>query len=353
MMGGVTVHPSTMVTNPLPSLGPRVRLALRWRAGLPRGCRGALALAGSLILAGQSSVSATQRWGTVVYVNTPSGYALNSRWGPGITFGIHTQTRRGCPLVLSGASRRGWLQLTNGTWVASHWVSTAPRERIACPTTPMAQRIATVTTPPGYALNIRTGPGTNHAWVGQYGNGARLPFTGEFQGNWTQLTDGHWVDGRYLQFAEGDGPSEPLSTAPPRPDPITEDLQRRLRQSGFLPVDFPITGVYDPQTQAAVRDFQRVNSLPVTGTMDGTTWHALYDVTESSESARPPFGGRQMRVSADDADQVDVFSGPGPEYGHIGTLANGTIVTTTGQVTGNWTEILDRQWIFTAWLDPL
>lgn len=159
---------------------------------------------------------ANQRWGTVVYVNTPSGYALNSRWGPGTEFGIHTQTRRNCPLELSGASRRGWLQLTNGTWVASNWVSSAPRDRMACLTssTPNLERMATVATPVGYGLNVRSGPGRNYTRIGQYRNGMRVFYTGRFNGAWTELADGNWVDGSFLRFENGQGP--PPTTPPPR-----------------------------------------------------------------------------------------------------------------------------------------
>lgn len=314
----------------------------------------ALLLASSLALSGIIAPLAWAKggWGSVVYVNTPAGYALNSRWGPGTNFGIYNQTRRGCPLELSGVSRQGWRQLTNGTWVAGNWVTTSPpRERIACISQPIARTVAIVSTPSGYALNIRTGPGTNYAWVGQYVHGTRLPFTGRFSGTWTELTTGNWVDGTYLRFAEGQGPPTPPTPPtpdPPTPDPNVQNLQRRLKQIGFLRPNFVINGIYDLETQAAVREFQRVNGLPVTGIVDDATWRALYDATEP----QPPLG-RQMRVNADDAGQADVFAGPGPEYERLGTFANGTIVSTTGRVVGNWTETQGGRWIFTAWLEPL
>ncbi|MBR6514358.1 MAG: peptidoglycan-binding protein [Clostridia bacterium] len=36
-----------------------------------------------------------------------------------------------------------------------------------------------------------------------------------------------------------------------------------------------LTGVYDQNTEAAVRDIQRINSLPITGIIDAPTWNAL------------------------------------------------------------------------------
>lgn len=321
-------------------------LALRWSHG------GILALAGSLVIGlGHGATAwANGRWGTVVYVNTPPGYALNSRWGPGMEFGIYRKTRRGCPLELSGASRRGWLQLTNQTWVASNWVTTTPpRERIACVSSPpTVQTIAIVNTPAGYALNIRRGPGTQYALAGQYVHGSRLPFTGRFQNGWTELVDGTWVDSNFLQFAPGQGPPTP-TPQPPVVDPLIQDAQRRLKQIGYLPPNFPLSGTYDAETQAAIRTFQRVNGLQETGRLDPTTLQALYNATE----APPPSGIRQMRVSAGDQDYAVARSGPGPEYGEVIRYRNGAIVTTTGQVTGSWTEIQGNMWIYTPWLQAL
>ncbi len=339
-------------------------------------------LAGGLTLSPlvSSAAWANQRWGSIVYVNTPSGYALNSRWGPGTNFGIHTQTRRGCPLELSGASRNGWLQLTNGTWVAGNLVSSAPRERVACiPSNQPDPNVVTaiVNTPSNFALNIRTGPGPNFVRVGQYVNGTRVPITGRFSGTWTELTDGHWVDGTFLQFAPGQGPTRPQPLPTPVPDPNVADLQRRLRQIGFLPANFVITGIYDETTQAAVREFQRVNGLPPTGIVDAATWRALYNATTPQPTpppttpppttppiitpppttppptTPPPTGNGQQRRVSTGGEGALVFQQPDPQSNLIGTLADGTIVTITGRVAGNYTELASGGWVFSMWLGPI
>ncbi len=39
--------------------------------------------------------------------------------------------------------------------------------------------------------------------------------------------------------------------------------------------DIELTGVYDTDTESAVRDIQRTNRLPITGVLDPETWNAL------------------------------------------------------------------------------
>ncbi len=54
---------------------------------------------------------------------------------------------------------------------------------------------------------------------------------------------------------------------------ILEEL--RVRYDGFENVKR--TGVYDTETELAIKDFQRRNSLPDTGFTDKATWNALAD----------------------------------------------------------------------------
>lgn len=286
----------------------------------------------------------------LVYVKTPPGYVLNARWGPGTSYGIYTKIGRGCPLELSGGRRNGWLELTNGTWVAANLVSQSAIAQTTCPTaTP--KNIATVNTPAGYALNIRTGPGTNFGRFGQYVNNTRVGLTGKASGIWVELTNGYWVDSTFLK----------MGLNQPNPSPSNDrdiiDLQKRLQKIGFLPANFTLSGVYDQATQAAVKEFQRVNGLPVTGIVDATTWRILYNASEAgsistSPTPAPTNGGQQMRVSTDGENGL-VYDGPGPEFNLLRTLANGTVVRTTGKVSGNWTELSDGGWFFSPWLKPL
>ena len=318
--------------------------------------KAALSVMATLLVTGISTVgrSANPQWGTVLYVNTPTGYALNLRWGPGKNFGVYDKAGRGCALEWSGVRQNGWLKLTNGTWVAANLVSSQGPADGSCPRLIAKDRMV-VTTPSCYGLNIRTGPGTNFSRIGQYANDTLVVVTENVRGNWVQLTDGNWVDRTFLKNR-----GEPLNPSP-LPDTNVMELQRRLRQIGFLPTGFTISGIYDQTTQAAVREFQRVNGLPITAVVDGATWQALYNATGTTTVVPgpnpnpnpPPDGsGKQMRVSTDGEDGL-VFDGPGPEFNLLRAVPNGTVVTTTGKISGNWTELTDGGWIFSPWLQPM
>ncbi|MFQ4136629.1 peptidoglycan-binding protein [Nodosilinea sp. PGN35] len=328
--------------------------------------------AGAIVLGsglGTPAMASSHAWGSTVYVNTPEGYALNVRWGPGTNTGVYRRVRRGSALQVSGARRSGWVQLVDATWVAGNLVSRSPVPGAEQVTPPIdTGNPATVVTPQNLALNIRNGPGFNYRVVGQYVNGSRILLTGWFNNGWAQLTNGNWVDSSHIQYSgpiHGGNRPDP----PPRPGPTPNadviELQQLLRQAGFLPANFIATGIYDQTTQNAVREFQRVNGLPVTGTVDAATWQALYRATSpptplpspspdpSPGPTEPPPGGGSQRRVVTDGDSTSVFDGPGTEFGFVRSVPNGSIVTVTGRTSGNWSELLDGGWIFSLWLEPL
>jgi uncharacterized protein YgiM (DUF1202 family) len=339
--------------------------------------------AGTVILASSLASPAWAdgyRYGGTVYVNTPQGYALNVRWGPGTNNGIYRRVRRGSPLQVSGVRRNGWVQLVDATWVAGNLVSTAPVAGGGVVIDPLPEdrrNLATVITPQNLALNIRSGPGFNFPVVGQFVNGTRVRLTGWFNNGWAQMTNGNWVDSTHLRFdgpITGGGQVPPIPGQPNNPNPPVNpvpnadvmELQRLLRQAGFLPPSFIVTGIYDQTTQNAVREFQRVNGLPVTGTVDAATWNALYRATTPTPqpspnpspnptpgpTTPPPSGARQVRVVTD-GESTSVFDGPGTEFTFLRSVPNGSIVTVTGRTSGNWSELADGGWIFSFWLDEL
>ncbi|HSM81680.1 MAG TPA: SH3 domain-containing protein, partial [Nodosilinea sp.] len=68
----------------------------------------------------------SRAFGSTIYVNTPSGYALNVRWGPSTNNGVYRRVRRGSALQVSGRHSNGWVQLVDATWVAGNLVSPDP-----------------------------------------------------------------------------------------------------------------------------------------------------------------------------------------------------------------------------------
>lgn len=331
------------------------------------GTRALLPLALGTVLSSSfvSPAAANQRWGTVVYASTPSGYALNLRWGPGTNNGVHRRVRRGTTLELSGRRQNGWLQLTDATWVAGNLVSNNPVRPDFVPDQNPNQNFAVVEIPAGFGLNIRSGPGTNFARTGQFANGTRVAITGRASGNWAELSNGQWVERTFLRYGANNGGQTRPPTDPVQPTPDVEiiTIQRQLKQLGFLPPNFFVSGINDFATQEALRNFQRVNGLPVTGMADFATRQALNRATQtnpiptptptptptSPPISPPPGTGQQARVSSD-GEEALVFSGPGPDFDLITTLPDGSSVTTTGNVSGNWTELSGGGWIFTPWL---
>lgn len=342
--------------------------------GLPLWSRPLAIAAGAIVLGSGLLAPAfanSHLWGSTVYVNTPEGYALNVRWGPGTNNGVYRRVRRGSALQLSGARRNGWVQLVDATWVAGNLVSRSPVPGAGI-TPPIGnpENLATVVTPQNFALNIRNGPGFNYQIVGQYVNGSRIALTGWFNNGWAELTNGNWVDSGHIQYSGpihgGNRPNpNPNPTPGPTPNADVMELQRLLRQAGFLPSNFIVSGIYDQTTQNAVREFQRVNGLPVTGTVDAATWQALYRATApptplpspkpepTPEPTDPPPSGTSQRRVVTDGDSTSVFDGPGTEFGFVRSVPNGSIVTITGRTSGNWSELLDGGWIFSLWLEPI
>ena len=245
-------------------------------------------MAGALILGsslGSPAWANCSRWGDTIYVNTPEGYALNVRWGPGTNTGIYRRVRRGSPLEVSGVRRNGWVELVDKTWVAGNLVSGSCVPGAGL-TTPPGTKLATVVTPPNFALNIRNGPGVNYRIMGQFLNGTQIPLTGRFRVGWAELTNNTWVDSGHLQYSGSREEVIPPDTNPPVLPAEVMEVQRRLQQLGYLPASFAITGINDQTTQNAVRDFQRVNGLPVTGTVDAATRQALFIATTPNNDVR-------------------------------------------------------------------
>jgi len=71
----------------------------------------------------------------------------------------------------------------------------------------------------------------------------------------------------------------------------TQNLQRYLRQLSYDEATIgpvPIDGIFDAQTEAALREFQRLRGFPVTGSADQATWERLYADYRASLALNSP-----------------------------------------------------------------
>lgn len=62
-------------------------------------------------------------------------------------------------------------------------------------------------------------------------------------------------------------------------------LRELMIDYGYDPELLPVTGDYDEATEAAIRDFQAIHRLPVTGRVNRTTWNTMVR-TLNAETAR-------------------------------------------------------------------
>jgi len=79
------------------------------------------------------------------------------------------------------------------------------------------------------------------------------------------------------------------------------DLQRRLKQLGYDLGSSEIDGIYGPETEDAVKKFQRKRGLDSTGAVDGQTWRELVDAGYKIGERmlylkHPPFRGDDVRT---------------------------------------------------------
>ncbi|NEQ44260.1 MAG: hypothetical protein F6K00_12175 [Leptolyngbya sp. SIOISBB] len=58
--------------------------------------------------------------------------------------------------------------------------------------------VAYVAPPPGYNLNIRSGPGTHYPAINTLGRGTPISVTGHYEHGWAQLADRSWVAGNLI-----------------------------------------------------------------------------------------------------------------------------------------------------------
>ncbi len=153
-----------------------------------------------------------------------SGNPLNVRSAP--NGGVVGSVPDGSRIELTGRNQDGFLELTNGTWVATEWISTSTATPNKSPATPSTS--ASPTRPPtgavdrtvayiataGEAINVRTAPGGQV--VGTLPNGTRVELTGRDSQGYLERTNATWLDKRYVSANQPSVQPAPVKAAPLR-----------------------------------------------------------------------------------------------------------------------------------------
>ncbi|MGF1515985.1 MAG: peptidoglycan-binding protein [Elainellaceae cyanobacterium] len=117
-------------------------------------------------------------------------------------------------------------------------------------------------------------------------------------------------------------------------------IQDTLKALGFFPASIASTGFYGTVTVQAIREFQAENGLVVDGVAGPSTQGLLLDGSTNPSPVDP----QTVRVSTSGS-PLNVRSGPGPQFGVIDALGNGTVVGVTGDVSGGWVELSGGGWV--------
>lgn len=236
------------------------------------------------------------------YIAPPPGYNVNIRSGPGTRFPAVNTLRAGTPIAVTGFYEDGWAQLTDRSWVAGNLIASS-----VVNISQGGPAIAYIDPPPGYNVNIRSGPGVEYAAVNTLAPGTAITITGRYENGWAQLADGSWVAGNLISIGR---PIDRPITSPPGRDefltvgtrsPAVVPLEARLRELNYLPRDFVPDEYYGTETAQAVRNFQRRHQLTVDGIAGPQTQRVLYSSAAianetPAESRDLQFGTRDPAV---------------------------------------------------------
>ena len=111
----------------------------------------------------------------------------------------------------------------------------------------------------------------------------------------------------FNRAAESEDPSKPRPLAVGSSGHLVEALQRTLNARTTPSVDIGVDGDFGPQTEGAVKTFQRANDLPDTGQVDAKTWKALGPlVTKEPDQPAP----EEINAQKIEKQPADALTGP-------------------------------------------
>jgi uncharacterized protein YraI len=139
----------------------------------------------------EQAQAAACSYGGCVKVST-NGSALRIRSGPGTGYAVIGSYSNGTTVATSGRLSNGWIQVSNGGWIAGNWVASSSNSGGGGGGAG-GPRVATNGSP----LLMRNGPGG--AIIGSLANGSSISLSGRYSGNWAQLNNGAWVSSYWIR----------------------------------------------------------------------------------------------------------------------------------------------------------
>jgi N-acetylmuramoyl-L-alanine amidase len=183
-------------------------------------------------------------------------------------------------------------------------------------------------------LNVRSGPGTTYAPIGQINPGTPFAVTGQ-QGSWYAIDyygQTGWVAG-WLVTTDGAAATPAAPTTPPAGGASLQAKITGLNVRSGPGTTYDILGQINPGTSFAITGQQ--GSWYAIDYFGQTGWVAGWLVTTGGAPTPAPATGGTVQASITG---LNVRSGPGTTYGILGQINPGTSFAVTGQQ-GNWYAI--------------
>ena len=296
-----------------------------WKKSIPLLLAAFLVLAGilpALTAAGASPQSGASS-GTVKLASSSSH--LNVRSGPGTRYSTLGSLRHGAAVTITG-EQSGWYSIAfDGLtgYVKASYITRNPQS--ADTSAAFTGRIKLASS--SGRLNVRKGPGTGYATLGQLANGAKVSVTAA-QGGWYAIAYNGSTGYVSSAYVVKDGAATPTATnAPSQPG-----KSGRVTASSLNVRKGPSTGY------ARIGSLRLGDTVTVTATQNG--WYAiafkgstgyvsaeyikLDSVSKPTATNAPSQPGKSGRVTAS---SLNVRKGPGTGYARIGSLRLGDTVT--------------------------
>ncbi|MBD1912929.1 MULTISPECIES: SH3 domain-containing protein [unclassified Leptolyngbya] len=326
--------------------------------------------------AGGTAQAAPQSGNTFVAYARTNGAPLNVRSSP--NGGVISTVPNGGELRLTGRSSNGWLERTDGTWVAARFVHDTPPGRTAATTPKNDTAVATNPSPSaaqggstrvgyvstgGNPLNFRKSPGGEVA--GRLANGTQVELTGREQNGFLERTDGTWVQAQYIQFTPPASPSPaPAASASPSPAapaspapaaPASPAPAASASPSPAAPASPAPAASASPSPAAPASPSPAASASPRSAPATAQSPRpaappAPAARTSAAPAAAPSPASASQATVRTNGTPLNVRSSPGGAI--VGSLPNGSVIELSGRQSGSWTQRSNGTWVASQFIGP-